>query len=144
MSHSARVPVLALCVWVSALAGPAGASDDTALSEEGYRRAATEWHTAWRERPSIFSRKHADCIAAWQAGDEIRTRILATKPPEAFAAYHDALRAYLEVALAVSDECLLKPLGGPRWSALVVEAGRKSRAVAALVRRDRLKLPSRW
>lgn len=114
------------------------------LTEAAYREAAGRWHTAWRERPSLIRRDEDSCIAAWQGGDRVRSLVRETTPPERFAAYHGALLACVESALAVSDECLLKPRGGPKWHPYLQASQAKCRAIAGIVRSGRLDLPATW
>jgi hypothetical protein len=142
MRHRARTAEYTLGLCLIAAAVPAWAGD--ALSSAAYREAAAEWHATWQERPSLFSRTEDNCVAAWQIGDRVRTRIVAATPPEAFAPYHEALRAYVDAALAAADECLLQPRGGPRWREMVDDAAEKGRAITMMVRRERLKLPTNW
>jgi hypothetical protein len=115
-----------------------------ALSEDGYRTAATGWQKSWNDRHSITSRKEDDCIAAWQQGDSIRESIAAVTPPERFAEYHDLLLTCVQAALDTSDECLLKPRGGPEWWPKFRAALDKQKEILKLVREQKLDLPTRW
>jgi hypothetical protein len=125
-------------------AAPATAAAPAPLDEAAYREAAGRWNELWRERPPLGRRVEALCVSAWQEGDHVRGMVSAVTPPPKFAAYHTALLACIEASLAVSDECLLKPLGGPKWMPYFLSARKKCAAVARVVNTNRLRLPRAW
>ena len=114
------------------------------MTEAAYREAAGRWHAAWRERPSLVRRDEDSCVAAWQAGDRVRISMREATPPARFAPYHAAVLECVESALAVSDECLLKPRGGPKWHSYLQASQRTCRPIAGIVRGERLELPTNW
>jgi hypothetical protein len=146
MPRALWLPLLPLVVGLVVPARLVAAADaaPTPATEAAYREAATAWNAAWKERPSLYRRTEKECIAAWQGGDEVRAKIKATTPPPRFAAYHDALLAYVEAALEVSDECLVQPHGGPKWIPKMNAARDRRRALIRAEKTDDLDLPRSW
>jgi hypothetical protein len=136
--------LMALSVSLGGFADAGLAADAAPMTEAAYGEAAARWHAIWKERPSLVRREEDACIAAWQDGDRVRTLMRAATPPPRFAAYHAALLDYVEAALAVSDECLLKPRGGPKWRPYLATAREKSGEVTRAVKSGQLSLPDNW
>ena len=118
--------------------------DDLAAREAAYTKSVTTWYGTWRTRPRLNARDEASCVEAWQTGEKVRTEAASATPPEKFAAYHEALLACMDACLKVSDECLLKPRGGPRFMQYFLAAQRTCREVSRATRDGKLGLPPGW
>lgn len=128
---------------------PRGTDPDVAVAppptpEKVYRDTLASAHDLWKERPPLTRRDEQSCITAWQKGDEVRTMLQAATPPSRYAPYHTALLGCVDAALAVSDECLLQPGGGPKWMVYLQTMQRSCNAVTRVVRESKVDLPGDW
>jgi len=146
-----RLTFLATCSLLVPLSASLSLAEDVPetvdakpLTEAAYRDATTKWNEIWTERPALTRRDEASCLTAWQTGDRVRAMVRAATPPPAHAAYHGALLKCIEASLAVSDECLLKPRGGPKWGPYFLAARKKCPEIARIVNREKLDLPRTW
>lgn len=143
MLRSATLPFV-LCLALPGAARPAEGGDEAKKAESTYRETAERANAIWLARPRLSRRDEASCTTAWQEGDRVQTMLRAATPPTAYAAYHTAVLDCIEAAQAVSDECLLRPRGGPKWAAYFAASISKCNALVRLVRTKRLPLPRRW
>jgi len=119
-------------------------ADDRQGAETAYAKSASAWHATWRTRPHLLSRDEESCVEAWQTGDKVRQQALSVSPPERFAAYHEALLTCMAACLKVSDECLLKPRGGPKFTKYLLSAQKTCREVSRTAKQGDLPVPRNW
>lgn len=114
------------------------------LDQAAYDAAALAWHREWQSRPAPHTDDREAFQRYWQTGDPIRTRLRAVDPPPSRAAYHEALLAYVDAALAAADEGLTEARVTAAWAVKHREAMRRRRALAQAARATDPSLPANW
>jgi len=135
------LPLAALLVLVGALGARAA---DPGSENAAYDAAVTGWQQDWAARPAASTIDHGICTRYWQTGDAIRSRMKTAAVPASRQAYHTALLAYVDAALAAADACLAESRVTADWVAKNREAYRLRRDLMQLVRTSGLHLPTSW
>lgn len=133
----------AILLTILALGSHADAAE-SAITEAAYDEAARAWHAEWNTRRIPITNDHEACRHYWRTGDPVRSRIKATTPPASRVAFHEALVAFVDSALAAVDECLGQSQMTRDWITKTREAIALRQALAKIARKTGPGLPADW